>query len=229
MEHEPGLGNGGLGRLAACFLDSLATLGIPAVGYGIRYEFGIFRQAFVGGAQVEQPDEWLRLGCPWEFPHPELAEIVGFGGSTEHRLDSAGRLEVRWHPERTIVGVPYNILIPGYGGAVNTLRLWRARSPQEFNLQIFNDGDYTRAVQDKIASENLSKVLYPDDRTSQGKELRLAQQYFFVACSMAEIVRQLRRWPSSEPVPDPNASGTPPSSAAMVVIMMGRKRSRQAW
>lgn len=200
VEREPGLGNGGLGRLAACFLDSLATLGIPAVGYGIRYEFGIFRQVFVDGAQVEQPDEWLRLGCPWEFPHPELAEVVGLGGATDHRLDSTGRLEVRWRPERTIVGVPYNILIPGYGGAVNTLRLWRARSPQEFNLEIFNDGDYTRAVQDKIASENLSKVLYPDDRTSQGKELRLAQQYFFVACSMAEIVRQLRRWPGSEPM-----------------------------
>ncbi|HEV8626002.1 MAG TPA: glycogen/starch/alpha-glucan family phosphorylase, partial [Acidimicrobiia bacterium] len=199
VEHEPGLGNGGLGRLAACFLDSLATLNIPAIGYGIRYEFGIFRQAFVDGAQVEQPDEWLRLGCPWEFPHPELAETVAFGGSTEHRLDSTGRLEVRWHPDRTIVGVPYNILIPGYGGAVNTLRLWSARSPQEFNLQIFNDGDYTRAVQDKIASENLSKVLYPDDRTSQGKELRLAQQYFFVACSIAEIIRQLQRWPSANP------------------------------
>jgi starch phosphorylase len=197
VEREPGLGNGGLGRLAACFLDSLATLGIPAIGYGIRYEYGIFRQAFVDGAQVEQPDDWLALGCPWEFPHPELAEEVGFGGATEHLLDDAGRLEVRWHPERTIVGVPYNILIPGYGGAVNTLRLWRAASPQEFNLQIFNDGDYTRAVQDKTASENLSKVLYPDDRTSQGKELRLAQQYFFVACSIAEIVRQLRRWPSS--------------------------------
>ena len=199
VEREPGLGNGGLGRLAACFLDSLATLGIPAVGYGIRYEFGIFRQVFVDGAQVEQPDEWLRLGCPWEFAHPELAEVVGLGGTTEHGLDSSGRLEVRWHPERTIVGVPYNILIPGYGGAVNTLRLWRARSPQEFNLQIFNDGDYTQAVQDKIVSENLTKVLYPDDRTSQGKELRLAQQYFFVACSIAEIVRQLQRWPSSEP------------------------------
>ena len=198
VEHEPGLGNGGLGRLAACFLDSLATLGIPAIGYGIRYEFGIFRQSFVDGTQVEQPDEWLRLGCPWEFPHPELAETVGFGGSTEHRLDSAGRLEVRWHPERTIVGVPYNILIPGYGGAVNTLRLWSARSPQEFNLQIFNAGDFTRAVQDKIASENLSKVLYPDDRTSQGKELRLAQQYFFVACSIAEILSQLQRTASSD-------------------------------
>ena len=199
VEREPGLGNGGLGRLAACFLDSLATLGIPAIGYGIRYEFGIFRQAFVDGAQLEQPDEWLRLGCPWEFPHPELSEVVGFGGTTDHHLDDSGRLEVRWYPERTIVGVPYNILIPGYGGAVNTLRLWRARSPQEFNLQIFNDGDYTRAVQDKIASENLTKVLYPDDRTSQGKELRLAQQYFFVACSLAEIMRQLQRWPSTDP------------------------------
>lgn len=197
VEREPGLGNGGLGRLAACLLDSLATLGIPAIGYGIRYEYGIFRQEFVDGAQVEQPDDWLALGCPWEFPHPELAVEVAFGGATEHLLDDAGRLEVRWHPERTIVGVPYNILIPGYGGAVNTLRLWRAASPQEFNLQIFNDGDYTRAVQDKIASENLSKVLYPDDRTSQGKELRLAQQYFFVACSIAEILGQLRRWPSS--------------------------------
>src|SRR5438105_908464 len=202
VEHEPGLGNGGLGRLAACFLDSLATLGIPAVGYGIRYEFGIFRQVFVDGAQVEQPDGWLRLGCPWEFPHPELAEVVGFGGATDHRSDSMGRLQVRWHPERTIVGVPYNILIPGYGGAVNTLRLWRARSPQEFNLAIFNDGDYTRAVQEKILSENLSKVLYPDDRTSQGKELRLSQQYFFVACSLAEIVSQLLRDDVLDHLPD---------------------------
>jgi glycogen phosphorylase len=202
VELEPGLGNGGLGRLAACFLDSLATRRIPAVGYGIRYEFGIFRQTFVDGAQVEQPDDWLRLGCPWEFPHPELARVVGYGGHTEHRTDAAGRLSVRWRPERRIVGVPYNLMVPGYGGAVNTLRLWSARSPQEFNLQIFNDGDYTRAVQEKILSENLSKVLYPDDRTSQGKELRLSQQYFFVACSLAEITSQLLRDDVLDHLPD---------------------------
>jgi starch phosphorylase len=194
MEIEPSLGNGGLGRLAACFLDSLATMRIPAVGYGIRYEYGIFRQTFVDGAQVEQPDEWLRLGCPWEFAHPELAVNVGFGGHTEYRTDDGGRLRVDWIPERLVRGVPYNLLVPGHGsGVVNSLRLWSARGTEEFDLRIFNTGDYAAAVEHKIFSENISKVLYPDDSTWAGRELRLQQQYFFVACSLAEIIDQLCR------------------------------------
>jgi glycogen phosphorylase len=194
MEIEPSLGNGGLGRLAACFLDSLATMRIPAVGYGIRYEYGIFRQTFVDGAQVEQPDEWLRLGCPWEFAHPELAVSVGFGGHTEYGHDDGGRLRVRWIPDRLVRGVPYNLMVPGHGsGVVNSLRLWSARGTEEFDLRIFNTGDYTAAVHQKVLSENISKVLYPDDSTWAGKELRLQQQYFFVACSLAEIISQLCR------------------------------------
>jgi starch phosphorylase len=194
VEIEPSLGNGGLGRLAACFLDSLATMRIPAVGYGIRYEYGIFRQTFVDGAQVEQPDEWLRLGCPWEFSHPELAVTVGFGGRTEHHTDDAGRLRVDWIPDRLVRGVPYNLMVPGHGsGVVNSLRLWSARGTEEFDLRIFNTGDYAAAVQHKVLSENISKVLYPDDSTWAGRELRLQQQYFFVACSLAEIIDQLCR------------------------------------
>jgi starch phosphorylase len=194
VEIEPSLGNGGLGRLAACFLDSLATMRVPAVGYGIRYEYGIFRQTFVDGAQVEQPDEWLRLGCPWEFAHPELAVTVGFGGRTEHRTDEAGRLRVDWIPDRLVRGVPYNLMVPGHGsGVVNSLRLWSARGTEEFDLRIFNTGDYAAAVHHKVLSENISKVLYPDDSTWAGRELRLQQQYFFVACSLAEIIDQLCR------------------------------------
>ena len=203
VEIEPSLGNGGLGRLAACFLDSLATMRIPAVGYGIRYEYGIFRQTFVDGAQVEQPDEWLRLGCPWEFSHPELAVTVGFGGRTEYRTDAGGHLRVGWIPERLVRGVPYNLMVPGYGnGAVNSLRLWSARGTEEFDLRIFNTGDYTAAVHQKVLSENIAKVLYPDDSTWAGKELRLQQQYFFVACSLAEIIDQLCRTDSIDRLAD---------------------------
>jgi starch phosphorylase len=193
LEPEPGLGNGGLGRLAACYLDSLATLRIPSIGYGIRYEFGIFRQIFKDGWQVEEADDWLRRGNPWEFPHAEMAIEVGFGGSTEGRTDADGRYRARWLPERTLLGVPYNTMVPGYGSeAVNTLRLWRARATSSFDLEVFNAGDYTRAVHQNVESENLTKVLYPEDSTPQGRQLRLEQQYFFVACSLADALRIVR-------------------------------------
>jgi starch phosphorylase len=184
-EIEPGLGNGGLGRLAACFIDSLATMDVQSIGYGIRYEYGIFRQRFEGGKQIEEPDEWLRLGSPWEIPHPENAVKVGFGGHVEDSPEG-GR---RWLPEWEVNGVPYNYMVPGYrNGRVNTLRLWSARATQEFDLRIFNSGDYADAVRQQTQAENISKVLYPEDSTPQGKELRLQQQYFFVACSLKDFI-----------------------------------------
>ncbi len=191
LDIEPGLGNGGLGRLSACFMDSLATLNIPAVGYGIRYEYGIFRQSFRDGWQIESPDEWLYFGNPWEFPQPDDMVEVGFGGWTERYTDSAGNLRVRWHPGQTIMGQPYHTLVPGYKTkTVNMLRLWSARATREFDLQLFDVGDYSRAVEQKTSSENVTKVLYPNDNTPQGKELRLKQQYFFVACSLNNIIKR---------------------------------------
>jgi starch phosphorylase len=191
LDYEPGLGNGGLGRLAACFLDSLATMDIPCIGYGIRYEFGIFRQSFKDGWQVESPDEWLYYGNPWEFAQPDDMVEVKFGGSTETYTDQQGHYRVRWAPAETVLGEPFHTLVPGYKtGSVNLLRLWRARASKEFDFQLFDVGDYTRAVQQKTSSENITKVLYPNDNTSQGKELRLKQQYFFVACSLQDIVRR---------------------------------------
>jgi starch phosphorylase len=188
---EPGLGNGGLGRLAACFLDSLATLDIPAVGYGVRYEFGIFNQEFRDGWQTERPDEWLLYGNPWEFPQADDMVEIGFGGRTERFSDEQGDECVRWIPENKVRGEPCTTLVPGYGTqTVNVLRLWRARATQEFDFELFNAGDYARAVERKVYSENLSKVLYPNDETRQGAELRLKQQYFFVACSLDDIVRR---------------------------------------
>lgn len=193
LESEPGLGNGGLGRLAACFVDSLATLDLPAVGYGIRYEFGIFRQTFVDGWQVEQPDAWLLRGNPWEFIHPDDMIEVGFGGYTEHVPEGGGRLRVRWVPGQKVLGEPCTTLVPGYGtNTVNILRLWRARAAEEFDFQMFDTGNYAQAVEQKIYSENISKVLYPNDGTPQGRELRLRQQYFFVACSLHDIIRRFR-------------------------------------
>jgi starch phosphorylase len=192
VEVEPGLGNGGLGRLAACFVDSLATLEIPAVGYGIRYEYGIFRQAFEDGRQKEKPDTWLALGNPWEFPHPEMAVEVGFGGTVEHTTDEAGVPRSSWTPEWRVLGVPYNIMVPGYGtGTVNSLRLWSAQATKAFDLKIFNAGDYEEAVRMQTMAENISKVLYPEDSTPQGKELRLQQQYFFVACSIRDFLHNV--------------------------------------
>ncbi|ALJ20838.1 glycogen/starch/alpha-glucan phosphorylase [Microbacterium sp. No. 7] len=188
LEVEPGLGNGGLGRLAACFIDSLATLGVPNIGYGIRYEYGIFRQTFVDGQQVEQPDAWLTLGNPWEFPHPESARTISFGGHTE-TYDDEGVTRTRWVPGWTVRAVPYNYMVPGYqNGRVNTLRLWSAQATSAFDLRIFNSGDYAEAVRARTFAENISKVLYPEDSTPQGKELRLQQQYFFVAASISDFL-----------------------------------------
>ncbi|UFP94257.1 glycogen/starch/alpha-glucan phosphorylase [Gloeobacter morelensis] len=191
QENEPGLGNGGLGRLAACFMDSLATLGVPAIGYGIRYEFGIFAQTIQGGWQVEQPDRWLRYGNPWEIPRPEYLVEVKFGGHTEAYTDPQGRYRVSWAHERSVLGTPYDTPVPGYRtNTVNTLRLWSARATEDFDFQVFNAGDFARAVAGKTYSENITKVLYPNDNTYQGKELRLEQQYFFVSCSLQDILRR---------------------------------------
>ncbi|MBD7958077.1 glycogen/starch/alpha-glucan phosphorylase [Microbacterium sp. Sa4CUA7] len=189
LEVEPGLGNGGLGRLAACFIDSLATMSVPNIGYGIRYEYGIFRQTFDDGQQSEQPDAWLALGSPWEFPHPEAAQTIGFGGRTESYVDDEGVTRARWVPDWRVRAVPYNYMVPGYhNGRVNTLRLWSAQATDAFDLRIFNSGDYEEAVRAQTYAENISKVLYPEDSTPQGKELRLQQQYFFVSASIADFI-----------------------------------------
>jgi starch phosphorylase len=193
QEEEPGLGNGGLGRLAACYLDSMASLEIPSLGYGIRYEFGIFAQSLRDGWQVEQTDKWLRNGNPWELPRPEWAVEVKLGGHTERYTDPTGRAHVRWIAGRRVMGIPYDTPILGYrNNTANTLRLWRAEAPESFDLGVFNRGDYYGAVQQKIVSENISKVLYPNDEQVQGKELRLEQQFFFVSCSLQDMLRIMR-------------------------------------
>ncbi|HUB18187.1 MAG TPA: glycogen/starch/alpha-glucan phosphorylase [Acidobacteriaceae bacterium] len=190
QEGEPGLGNGGLGRLASCFMDSLATLDIPAIGYGIRYEYGIFDQQIRDGWQVESTDNWLRLGNPWALERPEDAFEVKMGGHTETHMDARGRLHVKWIPERMVRGVPNDTPILGYRtNTANTMRLWSAQAVESFNFGVFNHGDFFGAVADKVASENLSKILYPNDEGKQGKQLRLAQQYFFVSCSLQHILR----------------------------------------
>ena len=187
LEVEPGLGNGGLGRLAACFADSLATLGRPAIGYGICYEYGIFEQLFEDGRQVEKPDQWLDHDNPWMFGQREHAVEVGFGGTVDTDPATGARV---WNPAERVMGVPYNLLVPGYRNhVVNTLRLWKARGSSQFNLQVFNAGDYVEAVRQQSMSENISRVLYPEDSTPAGKELRLRQQYFFTACALADLVR----------------------------------------
>ena len=190
QEEEPGLGNGGLGRLAACFLDSMATLEIPALGYGIRYEFGIFDQEIVDGWQKEKTDKWLRFGNPWEIIRPEWAVEVKLGGHTEHYCDFRGRHRVRWVPGWVVKGIPYDTPILGYRkNTANTLRLWRAEAPESFDFETFNRGDYYGAVDKKVISENITKVLYPNDEPSQGRELRLQQQFFFVSCSLQDMLR----------------------------------------
>jgi len=192
-ESDAGLGNAGLGRLAACFLDSMASLAIPAHGYGIRYEYGIFNQKIMNGYQVEFPDEWLRLGNPWEFPRPEYTIKVRFGGRTQTAADEKGRSVVLWVDTDDVLAMPYDTPVVGYkNNIVNTLRLWSARSTEEFELSYFNDGDYERAVYSKVLTENISKVLYPNDNVSQGRELRLKQEYFFTAASLADIIRRFK-------------------------------------
>ncbi|MTW21648.1 glycogen/starch/alpha-glucan phosphorylase [Allochromatium palmeri] len=189
-EEEPGLGNGGLGRLAACFMESLSTCEVPAIGYGIRYEFGIFDQAIEDGWQVEKTDNWLRNGNPWEIPRPKICFPVGYGGHTESYRDERGQMRQRWQPELEINGVAYDTPILGYGTEnVNLLRLWKAEASESFDFQAFNTGDYYGAVYAKIEAETISKVLYPNDEPEIGKELRLKQQYFFVSCSMQDMIR----------------------------------------
>ena len=192
-EEEPGLGNGGLGRLAACFLDSLATLELPALGYGIRYEFGIFHQEIADGWQVEKTDKWLRHGNPWELVRPEWTVQIRFGGHTERHLDAQGVERVIWLPARMVNGVPYDTPILGYrNNTANTLRLFRAEAAEAFDLEQFNRGDYHGAVNRKVVSENITKILYPNDESIQGKELRLEQQYFFVSCALQDMLRIMR-------------------------------------
>ena len=190
-EADMGLGNGGLGRLAACFLDSLATLDLPAIGYGIHYEFGLFRQEFNDGHQIEHPDDWMVKGCPWEIMRPNDSQEVQLFGRVEHQMDDKGVFHPRWVDYKTIEGVPYDIGIVGYGAeTVNFLRLWDSKSTKEFDLNVFNEGGYVEAVRDKAMGETISKVLYPNDSTENGKELRLIQQYFFVTCSLKDIIRR---------------------------------------
>ncbi|MBW4485368.1 MAG: glycogen/starch/alpha-glucan phosphorylase [Tildeniella torsiva UHER 1998/13D] len=193
QEEEPGLGNGGLGRLAACYLDSLASLEVPSVGYGIRYEFGIFEQDLRDGWQVERTDKWLRYGNPWEVARPEWSVEVKFGGHTETYIDDQERYRVRWVPEREVLGVPYDTPILGYQvSTANTLRLWKAEAIESFDFEVFNRGNYYGAVEQKVASENISKVLYPNDEKTAGKQLRLEQQFFFVSCSLQDMFRILK-------------------------------------
>jgi glycogen phosphorylase len=188
-EGDAALGNGGLGRLAACFLDSLATLGMPGYGYGINYEYGVFKQEIDDGYQKEKPDNWLAHGTPWEIARPDEACLVPVYGRIEHALDRSGQYNPMWMDWKVLIGVPHDMPIVGYGGrTVNFLRLYSAKSSHEFDMQIFNEGDYLRAVEQKIASETISKVLYPSDSMEAGQELRLVQEYFLVACAIRDIV-----------------------------------------
>jgi len=193
-EPDAGLGNGGLGRLAACFLDSCATLQLPVKGYGLRYEYGMFRQQVQNGYQAEEPDHWLRDGNPWELERPEYTQRVRFGGHTEHYIDNGGQRKVRWVGTRDVLAVPYDIPIPGYhNGTVNTLRLWKAAATDEFNLDDFNAGSYTESVAAKNEAEHISMVLYPNDASENGKELRLRQQYFLASASLQDVMREWHR------------------------------------
>lgn len=190
QEEEPGLGNGGLGRLAACYLDSMATLEIPSIGYGIRYEYGIFNQEIRDGWQCEVTDKWLKLGNPWEIANLDVEHRVQFGGKTEAYLDGKGNGRIRWIPDRVLKGVAYDMPVLGYGvNTANLLRLWKAVAVDSFNLGAFNDGDYYHAVEQKVKAENITRVLYPNDSNAFGKELRLQQEYFFVACSLQDMIR----------------------------------------
>lgn len=194
VEHDAGLGNGGLGRLAACFLDSLATLGLPACGYGIRYEFGIFHQEIKDGHQVEHPESWLMAGNPWEIPRPEIRMPVHFYGRVLQYTDRSGVVHSEWLDTTEVFAMAYDVPVPGYGtNTVNTLRLWSAKASEEFDLDYFNEGDYIRAVRLKNESETISKVLYPNDNRISGKELRLRQEYFFVSASLQDIIRRYKK------------------------------------
>ena len=196
LEEEPdmALGNGGLGRLAACFIDSLATMELPAIGYGIHYEHGLFRQEIQGGAQIERPDSWRDYGNPWEICRPESIQEVSLYGYVETKYGENGRIQKEWHPGHIVKGIPWDIPVVGYGGkTVNVLRLWQSKSSGYFNWDVFNAGGYVDAQVENVQAETISKVLYPNDETEAGKELRLIQQYFFCACSLKDIIRRYKR------------------------------------
>ena len=195
LEFDAALGNGGLGRLAACFLDSMATLNLPGYGYGIRYEYGMFTQRIEHGRQVEHPDNWLRYGNPWEFPRPEILYPVKFYGRVVDFVDEEGKTRHQWMETDDVMAMAYDTPIPGFNtDTVNNMRLWSAKATRDFNLQYFNEGDYIKAVEEKNGSENLSKVLYPDDTTEMGRELRLKQQYFFVSASLQDIIHRFYKF-----------------------------------
>ena len=204
QEWDAGLGNGGLGRLAACFLDSMATLGLPATGYGIRYEYGIFKQLLMDGAQVEYPDNWLRYGNPWEIARPDMLFPVRFHGRVVETADDTRRPHFRWVDTENVMAMAYDVLVPGYRNeVVNTLRLWSAKATREFDFSYFNRGDYIAALQDKNATENISRVLYPNDSFELGRELRLKQEYFFVSATVQDAIRRhLKTHDSLETLPD---------------------------
>jgi starch phosphorylase len=220
QEWDAGLGNGGLGRLAACILDAAATLELPFYGYGIRYEYGIFMQKILDGQQVEYPDGWLRYGNPWEIPRADAIFPVRFYGHTQGHLDDQGRYRVEWRDTQEVWAMAYDTPVAGFhNGTVNTLRLWSAKSSREFDLAHFNSGEYVAAVEDKTISENISKVLYPADDQSAGKELRLKQQYFFVSATLQDVVRRFKKRPSWrwEELPDKVAIQMNDTHPALVV------------
>lgn len=238
IEPDAALGNGGLGRLAACFLDSLATLGIPGYGYGIRYDYGMFSQQIEGGRQVEHPDNWLRYGNPWEFPRSEVLYQVKFHGRVVQYIDEMGVAQFHWVDTDDVMAMAFDMPIPGYDiGNANNLRLWSAKATRDFDLRYFNEGNYIKAVEDKNQSENLSKVLYPDDTTRMGRELRLKQQYFFVSASLQDLVgRYLKRHDSFDALPDKVAiqlNDTHPSVAVAelmrILVDLHRLEWDKAW
>ncbi len=233
-EYDMGLGNGGLGRLAACFLDSLATLDYPAVGYGIHYEFGLFRQEIKNGHQVELPDDWMKFGTPWEIIRPEFTQTIELYGHVENVFDDHGDYVPHWVNTRKLLGIPYDIPIPGYGtNTVNFLRLWESRPSEKINLEAFNRGGYTEALSDKTQSETVSKVLYPNDSTEAGKELRLVQQYFFVSCSLRDIIRRFHKVPRTwSEFPGKVAiqlNDTHPSVAIVELLRILQDEERLSW
>jgi starch phosphorylase len=223
-EYDMGLGNGGLGRLAACFLDSLATLDYPAIGYGIHYQYGLFKQEFRNGYQVELPDAWMQYGTPWEIVRPEHSTEIQVYGHVENVFDDRGNYVPRWVGWKKLLGIPYDIPVPGYGtNTVNFLRLWESRAPAEFDFEAFNRGGYDEAVREKNHSETISKVLYPNDNTESGKELRLLQQYFFVACSLKDIIRRfLKTNDDWEDFPDKVAIQLNDTHPAIAVVELQR-------
>ncbi|MBI3526029.1 MAG: glycogen/starch/alpha-glucan phosphorylase [Betaproteobacteria bacterium] len=234
LEQDAALGNGGLGRLAACFLDSMATLGIPGYGYGIRYEYGMFNQGIEDGRQVEHPDNWLRYGSPWEFPRPEVLYQVKFHGRVVNYADENGQMNFHWVDTDDVMAMAYDYPIPGYDtGTVNNMRLWAAKSSRDFDLKYFNEGNYIGAVEDKNESENLSKVLYPDDTTEMGRELRLKQQYFFVSASLQDMLYRYEKFSESlDGLPDKVAiqlNDTHPSIAVAELMRILVDQHRMDW